>query len=355
MNPILIGSLPRVLGVIGATLLIASSAMLGAYYGFTIGAHYHVALGVVFAAAALGGEILKPLAVVGAADAIKARDFGRFVAAALLAATCIAYSLASELSLAAGTRGDAAAARSAEIDARQAAHDRRARAVAEMAVLPVARPVDELNALAKRLRAAPGANGCTKEPDGPISRRICGQVADLEAEAARSTRRQKLEVAIAEADATLATGANAVGAEDPLAFVLSAYARALGFGASPDTLAPWLALIPVLFFEIGSAFALMAVRGSAMPMPDKPEPNEATPPPPAADVPPPADGHAAGATVIELLKAKGGELKGGQRGIAKALGLSKSRANELLHQLARAGRICLETSAQGTCVRLASG
>lgn len=355
MNPILIGSLPRVLGVIGATLLIASSAALGAYYGFTIGAHYHVALGIVFAAAALGGEILKPLAVVGAADAVKARDVGRFVAAALLAVACIGYSLASELSLAAGTRGDAAAARSAEIDARTAAQERRTRAVAELAALPVARPVDELSALAKRLRTAPGANGCTKEPDGPISRRICGQVADLEAEAARSTRRQKLEVVIAEADATLVTGAKAVGVADPLAVVLSAYARALGFGASPDALAPWLALIPVLFLEIGSAFALMAVRGSALPVPIQPGPDAATPPPTAADIPPPADGHGAGATVIELLKAKGGELKGGQRGIAKALGLSKSRANELLHQLARAGRICLETSAQGTCVRLASG
>ncbi len=355
MKPILIGSLPRVLGVIGATLLIASSAALGAYYGFTIGAHYHVALGIVFAAAALGGEILKPLAVVGAADAVKARDVGRFIAAALLAATCIAYSLASELSLAAGTRGDTAAARSAEIDARQAAHDRRTRAVAELAALPVARPVDELKALAKRLRAAPGANGCNKEPDGPISRRICGQVADLEAEAARSTRRQKLEVVIAEADATLATGANAVGAADPLAFVLSAYGRAIGFEAAPDTLAPWLALIPVLFLEIGSAFALMAVRTAPRPARDNTVADESTAPPPPGDVQPPADGHAAGATVIELLKAKGGELKGGQRGIAKALGLSKSRANELLHELARAGRICLETSAHGTSVRLASG
>lgn len=334
MNPALIGSLPHILGVIGATLLIASSAALGAYYGFTIGAHYHVALGVVFAAAALGGEILKPLAVVGAADAVRSRDGGRFIAAALLAVACIGYSLASELSLAAGTRGDTAAARAAEIETRQAAQDRRARAVAELAALPVARPVDELNALAKRLRGAPGANGCVREPNGPISRRICGQLADLEAEAARSLRRQQLEAVAAEADATIAARAAPVGTADPLATAIAAYGRALGFNAAPEALAPWLALIPVLFLEIGSAFALMAVRTS-----------------------PPRRGpdQAAGATVIELLKAKGGELKGGQRGIAKALGLSKSRANELLHELARAGRICLETSAQGTSVRLASG
>src|SRR5262249_13285107 len=43
--------------------------------------------------------------------------------------------------------------------------------------------------------------------------------------------------------------------------------------------------------------------------------------------------------VVDLLKARGGQIKGGQRGIAKQLKLSKSRVNEVLHQLAEAGTV----------------
>ena len=65
----------RFLGLAGAFLLIFSSATLGAYYGFTVGAHQHVALGVILAAAALGGEVLTPLAVAGAFEALRSREF----------------------------------------------------------------------------------------------------------------------------------------------------------------------------------------------------------------------------------------------------------------------------------------
>lgn len=56
MTPVTNGLAPRRIGVAGAFLLIGASAALGAYFGFTVGAHVHVALGVVFAAAALGGD-----------------------------------------------------------------------------------------------------------------------------------------------------------------------------------------------------------------------------------------------------------------------------------------------------------
>lgn len=57
--------------------------------------------------------------------------------------------------------------------------------------------------------------------------------------------------------------------------------------------------------------------------------------------------------VIDLLKAKGGRIEGGQRAIARTLGLSKSRAHELLHELAAAGAVRLATSRAGTIVALA--
>jgi hypothetical protein len=58
------------------------------------------------------------------------------------------------------------------------------------------------------------------------------------------------------------------------------------------------------------------------------------------------------ANVIDLLKAQGGRIEGGQGGIGKLLGVGKSRANELLHELAAAGAVILNTSKIGTSVQL---
>jgi uncharacterized membrane protein len=65
-------------------------------------------------------------------------------------------------------------------------------------------------------------------------------------------------------------------------------------------------------------------------------------------------GHLSGheAKVVRLLKASGGKIEGGQRSIARALGISKSPANELLHELAQTGLLSLSTSRSGTTVAL---
>ena len=65
-------------------------------------------------------------------------------------------------------------------------------------------------------------------------------------------------------------------------------------------------------------------------------------------------GKARPANIVDLLKARGGHFKGGQRGIAKALGLSKSRINEILHELAASGAVRLSKSRTGTTVALAA-
>jgi hypothetical protein len=58
--------------------------------------------------------------------------------------------------------------------------------------------------------------------------------------------------------------------------------------------------------------------------------------------------------VVDLLKSQGGRIEGGQRGIGKLLGVGKSRANELLHELAAAGAAILNTTKAGTTVQLAA-
>jgi hypothetical protein len=69
---------------------------------------------------------------------------------------------------------------------------------------------------------------------------------------------------------------------------------------------------------------------------------------------PKSGGHRIPQNVVDLLKERGGRIEGGQRGIGRLLGLSKSRVNELLHELAAAGAVVLSTSRAGTTVELAT-
>jgi hypothetical protein len=56
--------------------------------------------------------------------------------------------------------------------------------------------------------------------------------------------------------------------------------------------------------------------------------------------------------LLSFIRERGGVLVGGQRGMAEAMGCSKTRLNEVLHELARAGLVLLDTRPTGTVVRL---
>ena len=90
----------------GALLLVGASAALGSYFGYLVGSQQHILLGLVFAGAALGGEIVKPFAVSEIVSALAQWNIIRALACLALAAVCIVYSFTAELSLAATTRGD---------------------------------------------------------------------------------------------------------------------------------------------------------------------------------------------------------------------------------------------------------
>ena len=242
----------------GATLLIFASAALGAYFGFLIGSHYHLFLGVIFALAALGGEALKPFAVAASLDALKRWDILRGFALGALAIVCAVYSIASELSLAAGTRGDLAAVRTQQAETLRMARDTYASSKSELATLPVTRSVGELNAKISALMLTPGADDCS-EINGPVTRRVCPEVAELRAELGRAVRRSELERSLIDAKRTMAKSPAATE-PDPLASALAVYLTALGWNVQAGTLAPFLYLIPVLFLELGSSLGVVLVR-----------------------------------------------------------------------------------------------
>ena len=59
--------------------------------------------------------------------------------------------------------------------------------------------------------------------------------------------------------------------------------------------------------------------------------------------------------VLSALRAKDGVLFGSQGALGATFGWSKTRMNEVLHELQAAGRVRLSVSRQGTAVRLVAG
>lgn len=342
----------------GALLLVGASAALGSYFGYVIGSQTHALLGLVFAGAALGGEIVKPYAVSEVVSALSRFNIVRAVACLALAAVCIVYSLCADLSLAAGTRGDLAATRQAVADVARDARSDRQRAETELASLQPARPAAELQAEIDGLLLTPGAKGCTKI-DGRVQEAVCPKVATLKAERARAERRGELETVIANA-ARPVSQLPAIRDADPLAGAVATYADALGWKLDAGKLLPWLALVPVLFLELGSALAVVVVRGvnvgpatppvhtgdlgsdtvildQPAPQPGpvvqkttKPKRKDRRPPPGAGPSGLPPRGLAGTLKVLQ-----GGAVQGSQRAIAQAIGTSKTtvqRAMRLLDQ-----------------------
>ena len=380
----------RLTVISGATLLIFASAALGAFFGFQIGSHYHLVLGIIFALAALGGEALKPFAVAASLDALKRWNILRGFALGALAIVCVVYSIASELSLAAGTRGDLAAVRTQQAETLRMARETYATSKAELATLHVTRSVGELNAKISALMLTPGAEDCSKI-NGPVTRRVCPKVAELRTELGRAVRRSELERSLIEAKRTMAK-APAATEPDPLASALAVYLVALGWNVQAGTLAPWLYLIPVLFLELGSSLGVVLVRSvlpsetasqverrderrtdgtpEALGVPSS-EPRDAKSPetqafqgvpssvPTVAAKPVKRDdddspGGRLGTRLLGHLEQQGGKVKTGQRGLAKLLGTSTTELNRTLHRLSSAGAVTMDTSRRGTVVALSA-
>jgi hypothetical protein len=407
-------SLVRATVLTGSSLLICASTLLGAYFGYQTGAHHHVILGLIFGAAALGGELLKPFAVAGAIEALKRLDVLRGLACLVVGLVCIAYSLASELALSAGSRGDLAASREAQADTTHAAKERRQRAVTELAALKTTRPIAELEALVAASKAE-WRRGCRVHVDNGVRQTVCPPNPALTAELGRAKRRAELEATIATAETAMQSAPAAVKNADPLASAVAYYLASAGMNTSAERLSPWLYLVPVIFLEIGSAFGLVVAGVFGSEPPRKPSKTanvmeldgadahqdtasrpgrvsastgqpadtqlfgrtrhertagtleadtradasiaKAPDSPVEADAPTArkADTSAQSASAVRLLsfiRDRGGVLVGGQRAMADAMGLSKTRLNEALWELARAGRVRLDTRSTGTVVRL---
>ncbi len=353
-----------------ATALVSASAGFGAFYAWKTGNHHGAFVGGLSVLMALGLEGAKPFAIEGAFAALRSWSPIRATALTALGAVAVAYSLTAELSLMAATRADTSAQRTQASDTAAAAKARYAAAQRELEILPVTRPVAAIDAQIARLRTTPRLAPCddTAAPHfGPVSQRICAQVAGLTAEAAMTKRRIELQEGLAAAERDLAAAPAATSDADPAAAALTVYLDALGVPSDAETLSKWLALVPMLALEVGSALAVVLVGGTPTGRERSqtiPEPYGiaigadldagATIPPQDASTPQIAIPVTLKMAVLEHLKAHGGSLRTGQRSLARALGTSTTALHRALHALAAAGVIALSTAPTGTELHLAS-
>lgn len=367
---------------ISASGLVIASAGFGAVYAWQSGSTHGWLLGSLTVLFAVALECIKPLAVASAFQAFRSFAIGRGVALGMLAVVAVAYSLTSELSLMAGSRGDLAAKRGAVVTQAEATRERYASARAELATLAPSRPKAEVEAeIARLLAENPKAGDCSVV-DGPVSRVVCPRVAVLKGEVARAERRLELQAIVQQTTANLASG-ETVKAADPGSHALAIYLAALGINVKSSVLAEWLVLVPVFALELGSALAALLVQSVSSPsvqvavqagvqvaakadvQPHTEQPAAIPQNPSIHRVPAPLnttehndrndDSSGGGGTrqnVVKLLESKQGRVQGSQRGLAALIGTSATRLNQVLRELADAGIVHLDTSRSGTSVAL---
>ena len=335
--------LAPILANLAASSLVAASAGLGAVYAWSTGSQHGIVLAVLFVLMAIALEIAKPLAVAASFTSFRSWAVVRGGALALLATVAVAYSLTAELTLMAGSRGDVVAQREATIKAAvtadteaRRARDRYEAAKAELVTLPAARPAAQLVAQIDGLLLTPGADNCAAI-NGKVTREVCPQVAELKAEKARAERRAELEMIIATPLPVMALATtHDVREADPGAAALATYFAAMGFTLPAKLLTEWLALVPVLALEVGSAVAGVLVQ-AVSPIPTlrgqirRSEIVTGTiEPQPVAHVGHGSKIEASDDTaherervknaILGQLKERGGEVDGSQRGLAALIG-----------------------------------
>lgn len=319
-------------GIFAAALFVGVSASQNILNGWQLGLATSELHATIFAAGSLAGAICQPVGWYAAWRSFQQGHWGRGVIAAFLASACLLYAALSSLAFVSTARTDGVATRTKSADTYQLANERAAVALSEL----------------KALNFAPRGN--------------------RREEARKAERRASLELSIADAEKTL-HGDSVPTAGDPAAASLAAYASALGWSLSEEQISPWLTIAIVLFFEIGAGLSLIVVKAIAMPemsvavvqnsaanSNDSAEDESDVEPDPTPSGRPRGRPRAATPdAVISRIRLNGGALSGNLNSIGRVIGLpAKSSAHRVLRELEAAGRVRIETTSDGTIVRLAS-
>jgi hypothetical protein len=345
----------RVVASLGALGLVIASAGFGALYAYKVGIQHGIILAGLSVLMAVALEAIKPLALSAGLDALKAGSSKAVPALLLtLGGISVAYSLTAELSLISMSKGDLIAERQAQsTDAGNADRDRK-RIEAELAVIGITRPSASVQAELDGILADDRLKGCKEKLDSWRLAATCtDKVSPLRSELYTAEHREALERQLSAGHTLAAKDA------DPGSTALVTYLSALGFTVPAAVVGQWLILVPVLALEIGSALAYVLVQ--AVSSSSEPHRVNASHYPVAPG--PMVQAHSTAsetattkvkAAIVDHLKAHGGKVQGGERGLAKLIGSSRGTMKRAINGLVLTGIVAAEAGRNGTMLRLLS-
>jgi hypothetical protein len=348
------------LPAVAATVLVLTSAGLGAYAGWEFGKAGGLVLAVGLAVAAVAGEALKPFAVAATVEAASRLQIFRMFGCMAVALVCVAYSVVGHVFLATMARSDLSAQRVADGRAGTDARQDRDRALAELKAVGTPRTAGELRPL---IASATKLAGNCARIETATQREACKALPALQAESASHDRKLKAEAALAVADHRIASaGKTTERVADPLASAVSAYTVMIGKPMTPEEVGPLLALVPMLLLEIASMFAVVLTRrdpeagspphhGGSPSLTVTPAPVIALPAPIAAAGSHPAAVRDAVGKIAAIAAERGGTLRvQSKREIARMIDASPPTASRALAAMAGIAAVTIDQT--GVAVRL---
>lgn len=219
---------------------------------------------ITWGAASAASDVLKALSPIFIVWAIAQREVLRALAGTALLIVTAGYAIISAVSYTHGSREDLVGLRGSEAATHERAESSYRAAQAALSELPSTRPSAEVKASLSGLLADPNAGDC-QIIDGPVTRRVCPQVAELRAELARADERARLQGELKEAKGRL-DGLPAPKVGDPATEAVTRALGQIGFVVDPANVALWLSFSGVVLIEVGSIFGLLLASGSAVPI-----------------------------------------------------------------------------------------
>jgi hypothetical protein len=342
-----------------AALFSAASGITNLLYGIAKGTDFGTSLvwGTVSVAVSVVFALSWP-AVILSADRKQWSRAAMALIALLLTGT---YSVSAALGSAMGGRANAAIEQKDISDKRAKAQASYDGATTELTALKPSRPVAEVEALVESARPQCRIVVTLNRRDT-----VCAKPAALTAELGRAKRRAELEQKIERARTELANSGPAKLANSD-AVALATYLQGLGLPIDAERMNKLLVLLAVLIIECGGGLALAVgmalgdkafaaqtvhrgtVHSNAPPIKEMPAaPIEITP---AHTVHSPT--LSARDRLLQMVRDDKGVLRTGHRALGEALGISATRAGQLLKQLAEDGAIRVRAGKTGTVVTLA--
>ena len=352
-------SWPAKLAYAASLMFALASGLTNLSYGVSKGTDF--ASSAVWASVSVGVSIVFLLSWPALIRSLDARQWSRAMIVTVALFMTGAYSVSAALGSAMGGRVNAESAETTATKDRnrsQAAYDK---AEKELAKLPTTRSVEEIQTLVHAARPV-----CRVYTTNGVRQTVCAKPPALETEFARAKQRDKLQGAMDKASSEL-KNLGAPKAANTDAEALVTYLQGLGFNVTTDRLNKLLVLLAVLVIECGGGLALavgmsLSTKGVGV------QPSQTTSvhsfPQPSAEQSAIRANSGLVSTVhspiissrgrlLEMVRDAQGGLRTGHRGLGEQLGVSATRAGQLLRDLAAEGLIRVRSSKTGSVITLA--